>query len=223
MVGAMHGGLFWLVRVGVWATALVAGAAGRAAEPVVWRLEAPDRIGGGVTQVWGEPKAAERGMVFDGARDGLLVEANPLAGWKAFTVELLFCPAEGGSEAQRFFHAEDSGGMRALVEIRVNGRGGWWLDTFLRTERDQRTLIDPQRVHPTGRWHWVALRYDGAEMAHFVNGEQELAGPVAFGPMGSGRVSLGVRQNRVYWFKGAIREVRFTPEALPAERLQRVK
>lgn len=219
----MHGGLFRGVSIGVVAAAVAGGAAVRAAEPVVWRLEALDRIGGAVTQVWGAPKAEQRGVVFNGVDDGLLVEANPLAGWKAFTVEILFCPAEGGGEAQRFFHAEDAGGMRALVEIRVNGRGGWWLDTFLRTERDQRTLIDPARVHPTGRWHWVALRYDGAEMAHFVNGQPELAGPVAFGPMSGGRLSLGVRQNRVYWFKGAIREVRFTPEALPAERLQRVK
>lgn len=219
----MLGGLVRQTRIWGLLAVLATGVAAWGAEPVVWRLRTTDRIGEAVTQVWGAPKAEEDGIVFDGVDDGLLVEANPLADWRAFTVEILFCPAEGGSEAQRFFHAEDSAGTRALVEIRVNGRGGWWLDTFLRTERDQRALIDPQRVHPTGRWYWAALRYDGAEMAHFVNGEPELAGPVAFGPMEGGRVSLGVRQNRVYWFKGAIREVRFTPEPLPADRLQRVK
>jgi hypothetical protein len=34
---------------------------------------------------------------------------------------------------------------------------------------------------------------------------------------------VGVRQNKVYWFKGAIKEVRFTPAALAPEKLQRVK
>ena len=33
---------------------------------------------------------------------------------------------------------------------------------------------------------------------------------------------LGVRQNKVYWFKGAIAEVRFHDTALPDEQLQRV-
>jgi hypothetical protein len=61
-------------------------------------------------------------------------------------------------------------------------------------------------------------------MTHFVNGEKELeATDVKFGPLGPGKISLGVRQNRLYWFKGAIREVRFTPAALPPEKLQRVK
>jgi hypothetical protein len=61
-------------------------------------------------------------------------------------------------------------------------------------------------------------------MTHYVNGERELlAEKVNFGPLGQGQVSLGVRQNKVFWFKGAIREVRFTPAALPPGKLQRVK
>jgi len=54
-----------------------------------------------------------------------------------------------------------------------------------------------------------------------VNGELELAGEVAFAPMTTGRTSIGVRQNRVSWFKGAIAEVRFTAVALSADRLMR--
>jgi hypothetical protein len=38
--------------------------------------------------------------------------------------------------------------------------------------------------------------------------------------MVTGRTSIGVRQNRVSWFKGAIAEVRFTPAALPADQLR---
>jgi len=39
--------------------------------------------------------------------------------------------------------------------------------------------------------------------------------------MSAGQISLGVRQNKVYWFKGGIREVRFHSAALTPENLQR--
>jgi hypothetical protein len=60
-------------------------------------------------------------------------------------------------------------------------------------------------------------------MTSFVNGQQELQGDVEFPGFGDGKVSVGVRQNKVYWFKGAIREVRYHDEALAPEKLQRVK
>ena len=78
-----------------------------------------------------------------------------------------------------------------------------------------------QRVHPTGRWYWVALTYDGQRMTHYIDGEQELTAQVAFGPMGPGQTSLGVRQNKVYWFKGGISTLRFHPTALTPPQLQR--
>ena len=87
-----------------------------------------------------------------------------------------------------------------------------------------KALIDPKRVHPTNAWYWAAVRYDGKTMTSFLNGAQELeAKDVKFGPLGAGTISLGVRQNKVFWFKGAIREVRFTPAALTPEKLQQVK
>lgn len=196
-----------------------------AAEPAaaVWRIVDPAKVGGQATEVVGAPKAGDGGVRFDGARDGLFVPVNPLQGLKAFTIEVLFSPAEGGPAEQRFWHAQDAGLARALLEIRLNGQGGWWLDTFLmQPGRPGKTLIDPKRIHPTNTWHWVALRYDGRTMAHFVNGVKELEGEVEFAPMGAGRLSLGVRQNLVHWFKGAIREMRVTPTALAEGELQRV-
>ena len=81
---------------------------------------------------------------------------------------------------------------------------------------------DQARLHPLDRWYWVALRYDGTTMSHFVSGIKELEGPVAFPPMdAAGQVSLGVRLNKVNWFKGQIKEVRITPRALPEEALQK--
>jgi hypothetical protein len=82
-------------------------------------------------------------------------------------------------------------------------------------------LLDRTRTHAAGQWHWVALRYDGRRMTSWVDGRQELQGALEFAPMKSGQTSLGVRLNRVYWFKGAIREVRFHPTALAGEALQK--
>jgi hypothetical protein len=191
---------------------------------IVWRVDAVRSVGGHATEVIGAPRAAEGAVVFDGVKDGLLVLANPLKGMRAFTVEALFKPEEGGPAEQRFWHAQDAAGSRALLETRLDGKGAWWLDTFLfQTGKTGRTLIDPKKTHPTGAWYWVALRYDGTTMTSFVDGMKELQGEVEFGPMGDGKLSLGVRQTLVHWFKGAIREVRVTPAALPEEKLQRAK
>jgi hypothetical protein len=206
-----------------WASVVAPLSAAETATATVWRVNDVARVGGHATEVIGAPRVAEGAVVFDGKQDGLLVPDLPLAGARAWTVEVLFNPAEGGGEAQRFVHLEDTQGRRALIETRLNGRGGWWLDTHVRMGDTDRglTLIDPQRVHATDRWYWAALSYDGKTLTHYVNGAKELEGAVAFGPMGQGKISLGVRQNRVYWFKGAIREVRFTRAALGAGQLQR--
>ena len=148
---------------------------------------------------------------------------NPLEALGAFAVEVWLFPSNTGPAEQRFLHLQDTEGARVLIETRLDGKGGWVLDTFLRSGENALTLIDRQRVHATDRWYWVALRYDGKTMSAFVNGEKEGEGEVAFGPMGDGRTSIGVRQNKVYWFKGAIREVRFSPSALAEGDLQQVK
>jgi len=192
-----------------------------AEEPVVWHLDKPESVGDFPSTVFGRLASTREGMVFDGAHDGILVPTNPIAGWTAFTVEILFSPADGGRAEQRFLHLEDANGSRALVELRSDPSGQWWLDTFLRDDDSQLTLIDSHKKHATGKWFWAALRYDGTTMTHFVDGEKECEGLVKFRPMSDGRVSIGVRQNKVFWFKGAIREVRFTPAALPVDQLQR--
>jgi hypothetical protein len=59
-------------------------------------------------------------------------------------------------------------------------------------------------------------------MSDYVDGVKELSGAVNFVPMADGRMSLGVRRNRVFWFKGSIKEVRFSPTALNSDALHRV-
>jgi len=61
----------------------------------------------------------------------------------------------------------------------------------------------------------VASVYDGREFRNYVDGVQEGAAEIHFAPQGPGRTSIGVRINRVNYFKGAIRLARFTRRALP--------
>jgi len=193
-----------------------------ATEPVIWRLDQTARVGGHVAEVLGAPRVIDGATFFNGASDSLLVPANPLAGLAQFTIEVLFRPAADGPAEQRFLHVQDGPGTRALIETRVAG-GTWALDTFLfhPATGAKLALLDMTKRHPPDRWTWVALVYDGRHMAHYIDGVKELEGEVAFPAMAAGQVSLGVRQNRVYWFKGGIREVRWHATALKAEELQR--
>jgi hypothetical protein len=193
--------------------------------PTVWTLRDVSRVAGLTTEVVGAPTVAGSGsasaVVFDGKGDGVFVPINPLEGWSAFTVEVRFKPDATGGEEQRFLHVEDSRKQRVLIETRLTPDKQWALDTFLFQDAGHKlTLLDRTRLHPADRWYWVALVYDGKKMSHYIDGVLELEGEVEFAPMTAGRTSLGVRQNLVSWFKGAISEARFTPFALPASELR---
>lgn len=69
----------------------------------------------------------------------------------------------------------------------------------------------------------MALVYDGKTMASYINGVKELEGEVTFEPMTNGRTALGVRLNRVFWFRGSIKEVRFHPAAIEPSKLQHIE
>ena len=195
-----------------------------ASSSVVWRMDRLDTVGGHTVKVVGAPRVVEvngeRVVEFDGAHDGLVVGVNPLAGLARFTIEVVFEPAIDGPEEQRFLHVEESGaGSRALIELRMLAGAKWCLDTYLRHGELGLTLIDRDRAHAAGQWHAAALTFDGQTMTHYVNRARQGSGAVVFPPMKDGQTSLGVRQNMVSFFKGRIRLVRFTPEALAASAL----
>jgi hypothetical protein len=205
---------------------LLAGAPLSAAEPIVWRVDDTRRVAGRSVERLGEPTVGDsevgKAVSFDGVGNALVLDVNPLQGWERFTVEVLLRPAAGGPAEQRLLHIqEDATDNRLLVETRVTPEGRWYLDTFLKSGESRKTLARPDALHPAGHWHWVALVYDGGEMRHFVDGEQEAAAALVFAPLGPGRTSIGARLNRVSWFKGAIREIRLHPRALPGSELQR--
>jgi hypothetical protein len=195
-------------------------------KPVVWNIDNLASIAGQKPEVLGEPRPmSERGrksLCFDGKRDGLFLPANPIDGWRQFTIEILFKPDGDGPAEQRFLHIQDEQERRVLMETRVTDQRTWSLDTFLRdTDANKLTLLDPARVQATDQWHWAAVVYDGNTQSHYVDGRRQLAGTVIFPPMSAGRISLGVRQNRIHWFKGCISRVRFTAAAVPAAELQK--
>jgi lysophospholipase L1-like esterase len=185
---------------------------------VAWDISSLKKIGGQPATTIGDPQAIKtangEAILFDGKDDGLVVNVNPLAGATTFTLEAVFRPDSGGTTEQRWFHVQESANdNRILLEIRLTG-DEWFLDSFIKSGEEKRTLYSENFKHKTGEWYHVALVYDGVTMRHFVDGREELSGPLAIQPLGSGSTSIGVRMNRVFWFKGAVRKALFTPRAL---------
>jgi hypothetical protein len=195
--------------------------------PVVWTLDNVTSIGGHRPTVLGMPKIVEatRGgpaLHFNGQSDGIRLMVNPLRRWTTFTIEVLFLPEADSPPAQRFLHIQDERGGRVTLETRSSDGNSWSLDMFLLSGENHHVLLDRTKLHPVGKWSWVALVYDGNKMTSYINGMKELEAKIAFAPMADGRMSLGVRLNRVFWFKGCIKEVRFTPAPLATDALQRL-
>lgn len=193
---------------------------------VVWTFKDLDRIGKHAVTTSGSPHIVKekggRAICFQGEPDAAFLDVNPITGWKQFTIEALIRPGTAGAAEQRFLHIEDERSARLLLELRIVSPREWALDTFLFDSPQSRlTLLDRTKLHSTDEWHWVALTYDGTTMTHYVDGVRELEGPMEFRAMSPGKMSLGVRLTKVNWYQGCIREVRFTPRALAAPKLQK--
>ncbi len=216
----------WVIALG-----LGSAQAGPTPEPqatVVWTIDDSSQIGGHAVEVLGAPRPVktELGMAirFDGAQDALWVSDNPLAGRTRFTIQLLFKPERDGLPEQRFLHIEEQDSPhRIMMETRLTPDGQWYLDSHLNNGRPDSslTLIDSKALHPSERWHWLALTSDGEMVRHYVDGVQQGEGTFAFEPLGPGRISIGVRFNKRYWFKGLMRELRFHDSALAPDALER--
>jgi hypothetical protein len=206
----------------------VAQSAAEIARPAIkWAIGTAAATEGHSPSVLGAPSAGESELgptvCFDGKDDALLFPVNPLQGLSEFTIEVAFKPDPDGETEQRFLHVQEGGTEnRALLELRLTRDGSFYLDTFLRSGDEKLTLAVDKQLHPAGRWYWAALTYKGEQMSHYVNGVKETEGKIKFAPLNAGQMSLGVRLNRVSWFKGCVREVRFSATALPQAELQRI-
>jgi hypothetical protein len=195
-----------------------------------WTFDRLDSINGHAVSQLGQPRIADtplgKAVEFDGVDDAIYVANHPLAGATEFTWEAIFRP-DGGAVEQRWFHLSEQDpktgadtNNRMLFEIRVAG-DNWYLDSFVNSGEVGKALMNRQALHPLGKWYHVASVYDGHEFRNYVNGVQEGSAEVYFAPQGAGRSSVGVRINKVNYFKGAVRQARFTRKALsPGEFLK---
>ncbi|HWE50559.1 MAG TPA: LamG domain-containing protein [Bryobacteraceae bacterium] len=214
------------VITGVFLLLLAAADYGADAAGETWNFDDINRIGGHETTVLGHPHVIDspvgKAIEFNGVDDGIVIGVHPLAGAETFTWEAIFRP-DGGNAEQRWFHLGENPATgsnaenRMLFEIRVvNGK--WCLDAFDKSGSNSMALLDRSKLHELGVWYHVAAVYDGTEFKSYVNGREEGSGKVHLDPQGEGRTSIGVRMNRVFYFKGAIHQARFTRRALsPSE------
>lgn len=196
---------------------------------VTWTFDNLERIGELRPQVVGNPKVegtpVGKAVSFDGVDDALYLGRHPLAGAEKFTIEAIFRP-DGGAFEQRWLHlaSDDSANQtRMLFEIRVVG-DSWYLDSFVKGKGYSQVLIDPARLHPVGRWYHVAQTFDGTTYRSYVDGVLECEARLEnFSPQMPGNTSIGVRYNRVNYFHGAVRAVRFTDRAVAARHFLSLK
>jgi len=203
---------------------------GQAGGTAVWTFDRLENIGGHRTIVQGQPKVIDspvgKAVEFDGVGDALFIENHPLAGAKTFTWEAIFRP-DGGQTEQRWFHLSeqdpDTGAdteNRMLFEIRIAGNE-WCLDSYNQSGTESKALLNRKALHPLHAWYHVATVYDGSELSNYVDGVQQGAARLNLSPHGPGHTSVGVRINKVYYFKGAVHLARFTRKALtPSEFLK---
>ena len=68
--------------------------------------------------------------------------------------------------------------------------------------------------HTLGPWYHGAIVVADGMFRHYINGELELETEISFTALGRGQTSIGVRHNRVSWYRGAIRTARFSSRPL---------
>jgi hypothetical protein len=204
---------------------IAAAPAQTAVQQKIWRFDNTRSIGGLTPQVLGHPKVIDspygKAVEFNGVDDALFIPEHPLAGASAFTWEVIFRPDADGAKEQRFFHLQEQDPAtgadtqnRMLFEIRIVDRQ-WCLDSFASSGASNRTLLNCKMLYPLDRWYRVTAVYDGKEFRNYVGDQLQGAGALQLTPQLPGRTSVGVRINKVYYFKGAILTARMTPRALP--------
>jgi hypothetical protein len=164
-----------------------------------------------------------KAVEFNGVDDALFIPVHPLAGASAYTWEVIFRPDADGAAAQRFFHLQEQDPAtgkdtmnRMLFEIRIVD-GQWCLDSFASSGESNRTLLNCKMLHPLGQWYRVTAVYDGKMLRNYVNDELQGEGSLDLKPQMAGHTSVGVRINKVFYFKGAVLMARMVPRALPPD------
>jgi hypothetical protein len=189
-------------------------------EPTTWILsELRDKMKGNIKTI-GHPEVTKckygEALTFNGISDGLLLQNMPLKGLDEFTVEVIFEPQSGGGFEQRYLHFGEVLGDRVLLELRATPTH-WYADSFIKVGEENVTLISPELLHPLDKWYHLAYVNEKGKFTVYIDGKKELEGVKKLPSLKGGSTSLGMRQNEVSWFRGAIYEVKITPKALKTE------
>lgn len=197
--------------------ALTACQSPKSPETIVWDAENYPTV----IEILGTPRIVEtpvgKAVYFDGS-SGVFLDRNPLAGLEKLTMEVVFRPDGDGEFAQRYLHLGEVGGERIMFETRVNPDSTWYADAYVRLPSGgDLVLIDSTKLHPTDRWYHMALTIDGQKATCYVDGVEQGSGALAYEPVNQGVASVGVRQNRVNYFKGTMLKLRITPRVLDPE------
>lgn len=150
---------------------------------------------------------------FNGIDNAFFLNELPLKSLQEFTVEMVFKPETNGVFEQRILHMGESTKDRILLEIRAVNNN-WYFDGYAASGTNKKALIEEKLIHPLEQWYHVAFVVTPKSLTTFVNGKQELQEEFPFLPIESGQTSIGVRMNKVCWFKGAIYKIRITPKQI---------
>lgn len=165
----------------------------------------------GVPQVVESPYGPA--IAFDGQNDGIILDEMPLKGLTQFTIEVIFRPESQGNFEQRFFHCGEANADRVLLETRSTATH-WYFDAYLQSGTEKLALIDSTLLHPLDQWYHAAFVVDNGRMKTYINKGKELEGSINSSPINTGQTSFGVRLDKRSWFKGAIYQVKISPQAL---------
>lgn len=219
------------IKIVLFFTLLASAGCANQPQQYLWRIDSLEQIAGLPVIAQGNPQLVDsvygKAVMFDGDGDRLLVDNNPLDGASEFTVEIIFKPTDAYPEnlEPRFFHIEapENPNRRITIELRLNDQHQWYLDTYIKSELSQYTLIDSSLVHPMEQWTHAAITYKDRQFTAFVNGKKELSAEVDYLPIAkTGKTSIGARMNEVHWFNGAILAARITHQVLSPEQFMQL-
>lgn len=168
-------------------------------------------------EISGAPKTVAspygEAVYFDGVGDAFFLKEMPLQSLQEFTVEMIFNPDKNAPFEQRVLHIGEVTKGRMLLEIRAVA-SNWFFDGYAASGTNKKAVNDEKLLHPLGQWHHVAFVVTSESLTTYVNGKKELQESFSFNPIESGTTAIGVRLNKVSWFKGAIYKIRITPKRI---------
>lgn len=168
-------------------------------------------------EISGTPKTVAspygEAVYFNGIEDALFLKDMPLQSLEEFTVEMIFNPDKNAPFEQRVLHIGEVSKGRVLLEIRAVA-SNWYFDGYTASGTNKKAVNDEKLLHPLGQWHHVAFVVTPDSLTTYVNGKKELQESFSYNPIESGTTAIGVRLNKVSWFKGTIYKIRITPKRL---------